>query len=641
MLTGSLVALSLVGLARALNITVSSSGGNYSSGLEYGIMFEDISHSGDGGIYAELIRNRAFQGSTTYPSVVDPWTSVNDAVLTLKNLSNPLSESLPTSLNVAAGDSSSTTIGISNPGWWGIEVKEQEYTGSFYVKGAYSGDFTVSLVSSLTNETLGSTSITSNSTASQWTQYEFTLTPSGTTNENNTFTITFDSSKTNGSLDFNLISLFPPTYNGRKNGLRKDLMEALADLKPSFLRMPGGNNLEGESPPDMWKWNETIGDLKDRPGRTGPWGYINTDGLGLVEYLQWCDDLDMEPVLAVWAGLYLDGTVISKAGLTTYIEDTMNELEFIMGDTSTEYGALRESLGYPDPWTIKYIEVGNEDNLNSGLSSYQSYRFSDFMDAILETYPDMEVIASTVVLDPNPTGAAGDYHQYTRPDYFVSQFDFFDNDYTSAHPTLIGEYAVIQPNLGDGSGANWSTSKLRFPTWIGSVSESIFTIGMERNCDKMIGASYAPLFQNLNSYEWSPDLISYSAYSDNTVLSTSYYAIQLLSTHRFTQNLPTTSTFDPLYYVAGLNNETSTYVFKAAVYNTTSSADVDVSLAFDGLAASVTATMTVLTAPSGYATNTVGSNVVETAVQTVVAGAAGVLEFSLPELSVAVLEVAA
>ncbi len=212
----------------------------------------------------------------------------------------------------------------------------------------------------------------------------------------------------------------------------------------------------------------------------------------------------MEPVLAVWAGLYLDKTVISNASLQAYVQDSLNELEFLMGDTSTTYGSLRASLGYPKPFPIKYVEVGNEDNLNNGLSSYDSYRFSDYYNAISALYPNITIIASTVANSPRPGNSAGDYHQYTVPDQFVDQFTFFDS-FDPNHPTLIGEWACIQQNYEGGavSGANWTAPRNPWPFWLGTVSEAVFLIGAERNADKIIGASYAPLLQNLNSYEWS------------------------------------------------------------------------------------------------------------------------------------------
>ncbi|KAI9658774.1 MAG: hypothetical protein M1821_002334 [Bathelium mastoideum] len=602
-------------------------------------MFEDINHSGDGGIYAELIQNRAFQGSSVFPSTLDAWSSIGADTLSLQNLSNPVSSALPTSMNVAVANGTTGQVGFSNTGWWGFDVQVQDYQGSFYVHGTYNGTVTVSLVSYLSNDTFGTVKVPVQSTANDWTQFNYTLTPStAAPNPNNTFILTFDAgSAADGSLDFNLISLFPPTYKNRANGNRVDLMEALAGLNPSFLRLPGGNNLEGNDPPYLWYWNLTIGPLENRPGRPGTWGYENTDGLGLIEYLYWCQDLDIEPILAVWGGEYLDGTIISNDTIDVYVQYALDELEFLMGDASTTYGAQRIALGYPDPFQINYVEVGNEDNLNNGLESYQDYRFPAFYDAISSAYPNITIIASTIALDPFPGNASGDYHQYTLPDYFVSQFNFFDN-YTSQHPILLGEYATVQQNLPGNPGVNFSNPRVPFPFWIGSVGEAVYLLGAERNADKIIGASYAPTLQNLNSYEWAPDLISYSADPSQDVLSTSWHMISFLSSTRLTNTLPTNNaTIGPVYYVAGQNTNTGSSILKAAVYNSTG--DVAITVSFDGVAAGTNANLTYLYADDATAYNNVSTpNVVQVNSSTVTSDANGVFSFSLPDLSVAILE---
>jgi len=249
-------------------------------------------------MYAELVRNRAFQGSDLFPRSLDGWSAVNGAALSLKNLSTPLSQALPSSMNVALGNVTNTTsIGFANAGYWGIDVRQQKYKGSFYVRGEYNGQFTASLQSALTNETFGSVKVKSECKSNEWVQHNYTLVPTkDASNSNNTLVITFNpGGVSSGFLDFNLISLFPPTYKGRENGLRTDLAEALAALEPTFFRFPGGNALEGPNLANPWKWNETIGPLKDRPGRPGAWGYQTSDGLGLVEYLHWCDDMGLEP----------------------------------------------------------------------------------------------------------------------------------------------------------------------------------------------------------------------------------------------------------------------------------------------------------------------------------------------------------
>ncbi|THV74748.1 putative vacuolar segregation protein [Aureobasidium pullulans] len=631
----------IVASANALDLTVAANGGNATSPLQYGLMFEDINFSGDGGIYAELIRNRAFQGNTVHPSTLLGYSAVGGTTLSLKNLSQPLSSALPTSMNVAVAKASSGDVGFSNTGYWGIGVEVQDYTGSFWVKGSYDGSFTASLKSDITKETLASVRVPSKASSSEWIQHNFTLTPaSAAQNSNNSFILTFKKSGvTGGSLDFTLISLFPPTYKNRPNGLRKDIAEALKELNPKFLRFPGGNNLEGDDPPYLWYWNETIGPLKDRPGRPGTWGYQNTDGLGLIEYLHWCQDLELEPILAVWDGFYLSGPVTPQSELGVWIQFALDELEFLMGSTSTKYGALRASLGYPEPFQINYVEIGNEDNLGGGNASYSAYRLPMFTEAIKAVYPDITIIGSTPTVDPIPDHISLDYHEYSRPDNFVKEFGLFDH-YNRSHPILIGEYAVIEPNNASMASVDWTSgaTRLAFPSWTGSVAEAVFLIGAERNSDFIIGASYAPTLQNLNSFQWVPDMISFTADTTKDVLSTSWHMLQLLGNHLITETLPTTGgNFGPAYYVAGYNNQTGSHMLKTAIYNATE--DVPVSVSFKGVSAGATATLSILTAPSGDSYNNVGTQVVKSTNTTIKASAGGVFKFSLPNLSVSVLEV--
>jgi alpha-N-arabinofuranosidase len=215
----------------------------------------------------------------------------------------------------------------------------------------------------------------------------------------------------------------------------------------------------------------------------------------------------MEPLLAVWSGMYLDpsniGTIVSEADLAPYVELAMNELEFILGPVTSTYGSIRASLGYPEPWKLNYVEIGNEDNLWDGETSYVAYRFNAFFSAIHAKYPWITVISSTGDLEATGAGSATDYHIYTRPDDFVSLFGYWDNA-PRTNKVLVGEYANIQGNVfGEIVGTNWSAPRIDWPMWVGAVSEAVWSLGIERNGDNMIGMSYAPGFQNLNNYEWS------------------------------------------------------------------------------------------------------------------------------------------
>lgn len=326
-----------------------------------------------------------------------------------------------------------------------VDVKAANtYSGSFYSLGTYSGNFTASLVSDITNQTLASVTIASSSVTSTWTQHTYELQPSAdAANSNNSFLLTYEAIS-GDVLNFDLISLFPPTYKGTPNGNREDLMEALAGLNAKYFRIPGGNNLEGESAGLQWNWTKTLGNLTERPGRYGDWGYENTDGLGLIEYLLWCQDLELEPVLAVFAGYWLDHSAASEDELQQYVDSALNELEFLMGDSSTTWGAYRIALGYSDPFSIKFVEVGNEDGLSdTGINTYRSYRLNTFYDAIKAEYPDILIFSSTTDWVYSESGQ--DYHEYSLPDHYVSQFDYFDNYGNGTdNPIMVGEFATLQ-----------------------------------------------------------------------------------------------------------------------------------------------------------------------------------------------------
>ncbi|KAF2492145.1 putative vacuolar segregation protein [Lophium mytilinum] len=554
----------------------------------YGLMFEDISHSGDGGLYAELITNRAFQGYSgnfILPSenplvpggpVLTGWAPLGDVRLSLDIL-HPLSDALPTVLQVDIPVNATGEVGFINYGWWGMDISPQKYKASFYVLANYprykgnSTTFTVSLRSNLTGEVWARTELpTVKVDTLDYIQLNATISnESRAPNSNNTFAVTMDASEVAGqTFYFDLISLFPETFKDRPNGLRKDLANALYDMKPKFLRFPGGNNLEGVSPQTRWKWWKTIGPLKNRPGRSiANWNYANTDGLGLLEYLEWTEDMEIEPVLAVYSGFSLDiwgedGASYPESRMHEVLQEALDELEYCTGPTTTKYGALRASHGHPTPFKIQFVEIGNED----WFSSTYPHRFYYLYNGLKAAYPEITLISTAYNENADynisiPTGGMWDTHHYEEPHYFLENFDFYDNWQQATNNTdvgvLLGEYSVKQLDSPDGA-VNWSAPGLPLPQMVSAIAEGVYALGGERNPNTVRMSSYAPSLQNLNWYNWVPDMIAFTADPAQTLLSASYWQQWLFARFRGAQTLPVTNTkgdFGPLFWASSVNRE--------------------------------------------------------------------------------------
>ncbi len=300
--------------------------------------------------------------------------------------------------------------GVLNVGYWGMPVRANtEYKGSFYAKAGAGdiGPITVSLVGDQSGKAVATASVAGIGT--DWKQYPFTLkTGAVTTSAANHLTLTVAHA---GTLWLNLVSLFPPTYHNRPNGFRVDLMEKMAAMHPTFLRFPGGNYLEGNHISERFDWKKTIGPLVDRPTHPGPWGYHSSDGMGLLEFLGWCEDLKMAPVLAVYAGYSLAGEHVDPgADLEPYVQDALDEIEYVSGGTDTKWGAVRARDGHPEPFKLTYVEIGNEEWFDKS-GSYDE-RYTQFSKAIKAKYPGLQLIATAPVKSAKPDVV--DEHYYVR-----------------------------------------------------------------------------------------------------------------------------------------------------------------------------------------------------------------------------------
>jgi len=498
------------------------------SPMLYGLMTEEINYSYEGGLYGELIRNRSFKASTNGAKF---WSALGGGTITL-DASTPLNAALNVSLKLdASSASASSPAGIANGGYWGIPVRPKTtYQVSFYARGAdgFHGPLTVAIIGS--NGTTVLASVEVSKLTSDWKKYEVNLTTKKVApSKDNTFAITTTAP---GTIWFQQVSLFPPTFHHRANGNRTDIMQLLADMNPKFLRFPGGNYLEGDYINTRFDWKKTIGDISQRPGHESPWGYWSTDGFGLLEYLDWCEDLQMEPLLAVFAGYALKHDYIKPGpDLEPYVQDALDEIEYVTGDTGTKWGAQRAKDGHPAPFTLHYVEVGNEDSFDKS-GSYDG-RFAQFNDAIKAKYPNLKIIATAKVRGREPDVL--DEHYYRSQE----EMEFHAHDYDTyprSSPTKIfcGEWAT---RVGSPT-----------PNMAGALGDAAWMTGMERNSDIVLISCYAPLIVNVSpgGMQWKTDLIGYDAMSSYG--SPAYYAQKIFSTHHGDEVLATSSESIPTFH---------------------------------------------------------------------------------------------
>jgi alpha-N-arabinofuranosidase len=477
----------------------------------YGLMTEEINFSYDGGLYAEMVRNRTFDKTW---AGFEHWTVVThgDASASTSEGNTGPSDALPRSLELTIAQSSpGNEAGLANAGYWGMMVRASTvYRGSFYAKTQGIGAAHMRLVSDKNGATLAETVIELKN--GNWQRYAYTFKTSADlrSEDKNHLEITFAHP---GTVYLQLVSLFPPTFDNRPNGTRPDLMKMMAAMHPNFLRLPGGNYLEGETIQERFNWKQTIGQLVDRHTHRSPWGYVSTDGMGLLEYLEWCEDLKVQPVLAVYAGYSLNGEHVVGKQLEPYIQDALDEIEYVTDDTSTKWGAIRAADGHPAPFHLHYIEIGNEDFFDKS-GSYEE-RFASFAKAIRGKYPQYKLIATMPVKSARPDVI--DAHYYETPQAFFKLVHKYDTMDRNGPKIFIGEWAT---RMGSPT-----------PDFGAALGDAAWMTGMERNSDLIVMASYAPLFTNVNpgGMQWPTDLIGYDA--QHAYGSPSYWAQVLFAQH--------------------------------------------------------------------------------------------------------------
>ena len=455
------------------------------SPIFYGLMTEEINHAFDGGLYAELVRNRALQDAATPIH----W-SLTDALSGAMKLdeSQPVpATTLTRSLRL---DAAKAGDGVKNEGFWGVPIQPNTtYQISFWAKAApgFAGELSASLESNVGKIRFAQTQ--SGPLTTRWRKYSGTLvTGNIAPSQSNSLAIRASAP---GTVWLTMVSLFPPTYKNRANGNRVDLMEKMAAMQPKFLRFPGGNYLD----PGHYEWKKTIGPLEQREVGPGAWGYKSSNGLGLLEFLYWCEDLGMEPVLGVTDGrpwLPADGDV------GPLVQDALDEIEYVSGATDTKWGALRAAHGHPAPFPLRFVEIGNEDFFDK--KEVYDARFARFFDAIKAKHPDIQIIATRGDVSRRTPDIIDD-HYYKSGREMAADSAHYDDTERGGPQIFVGEWASKE---GEPT-----------PTLQAALGDAAWLTGLLRNSDHVIMEAYAPLFTNVNptAWQWSTNLIGYDAQS--------------------------------------------------------------------------------------------------------------------------------
>ena len=535
----------------------------------YGIFFEEINHAGDGGLYAELVKNRSFEelempegyraeGDQLIPKPVInhesgrvnhgifKWTTEPVPGWSIKSKKGsyakmrltkekPMFTTAPNNLELVINDASEP-ISLINQGYWGMGIqKGEKYHFRAIIRPAagYKGKIIVKVISEK-GDLLASTNINAHN-ANQWNDVKAEFVAAAT-DAKATLALEFDAV---GKFWIDYVSLFPEkTFKNRPNGLRNDVAGMLAGLKPAFVRWPGGCVVEGISLENRFEWKKTLGDPATRPGEYSTWGYRCSYGFGYYEMLQFCEDINAKAMYVCNVGLgcqFRMGDACPEDEIEYYIDDCLDAIEYALGDATTEWGAKRAAAGHPAPFPLQYVEIGNEN-----WGEEYDKRFDIFYNAIKEKYPQLTLISNhgmggigkstkTDMIDP---------HWYVNPDFFFRNTTIFDEHPRGKYTVYVGEYAC---NNGVGGG-----------NMIAALSEAAFISGMERNGDLVTMASYAPLLENKNNREWSVNLIWLD--TDEVVGRSSYYVQKMAAENKPDYNLKlnkTMSTPQPKKIEAG------------------------------------------------------------------------------------------
>lgn len=512
----------------------------------YGIFLEEINHGVDGGLYAELIRNRGFEDSRPpegfayrdgrwldakgydagfaqfgYTTESIPfWSLVEEGdvkgTMSLETTGG-ITEQSCHCLRLDVEDAAGGRLGVANTGFFGIGLRQgQKYNLSLYVRGegVFKGPLSVRLEDSDGKPLSDAAEI--QGIDAVWKQFKATLTASAT--ESKARLVILAGAEGTVWLDF--VSLFPETtWKGRPNGLRPDIAQMIADLKPGFVRFPGGCVVEGGTVETAYNWKRTVGPVETRQECWGPWNYRFTHGMGLHEYFQFCEDLGAEPLWVGFCGQtcifrQMENVPMEEMG---WVRDNfLDVVEYANGPTDSKWGSLRAQAGRPRPFNLKYVEIGNE---NAEKAYEERYRF--IYDAMKAKYPDLVYLADlSYYRMPSELYQIADRHYYNNPAWFLNRFNEYDNRDRNQAPLYLGEVAVTSQDGGPIRG-----------NLLAALAEGAFLMGCERNADAVQMVSYAPLLAHVDGRTWDWHGM---IYHDGTRIfgTVSYYLWKLFGLNR-------------------------------------------------------------------------------------------------------------
>lgn len=496
----------------------------------YGLFFEDINRSGDGGLYPELLRNRTFD-DTICPEDLKRkekdfvnetgWVFEYQQGEGLKRWKEKVEETtipawygenaeIKLSTDDTLNDKRAVALEVNfkkggkiyNIGFSGVPVREAEaYKLYFFAKTEKELDITVSLDED--GQVLSSKKVYLRGNG--YIRYDYTLIPNKTTKKARLVITSLEE----GKVKLGFISLMPEdTYHG--HGLRKDLCEMLEGIHPSFLRFPGGCIVEGFSKSTVQRFKRMVGPVWERPGVLNLWSYRSTEGLGFHEYLQLCEDMKVDPLYVCNCGMTCQARnciLLDEKEVDDLLDDVMCAMEYAMGDGSTAWGAYRAAMGHPEPFKIKYLEIGNENN-----GPDYELRYEKFRKVISDKYPELIIVANTHVEKSGYKLDIADEHFYDKTEWFAENTDYYDKYDRTGPGIFVGEFAVV-------------AGKIR--TLYAALGEAMFMIGMERNQDIVKLAAYAPLFENVNYAAWEPNFIAFDGLDHYAIPS--YYVWRMFA----------------------------------------------------------------------------------------------------------------